>query len=399
METSVTRAAHNSSSLQILAARRYGLVSESEELTKELRTALYNAGAVEAFQIGASVAPFEVGVQMERHTPDILFVEFSWLPVSALDWMHTVCAGASAPLVVALHIEQDTAQMIAALRAGAVEFLTLPLSGSVNEAFERIASVLEQRGARTNERGKLIGFVSAKGGCGATTLACHLASALQRSPHPERVLVLDLDYQASAAHRNWRVVPTYNVTDAFNAVRRLNSAIWPEFVSPVGDGVDFLAGPTPEQALPEPWRIETLFRFLIGHYKWVLADLGRQLHPANWSFLDNIDQLYVVTAPDVLALYQTRSMLQTLTSRGFERARLRLILNRNESGPRDFWVESIKQMFEMEVAAAIPDDFATIDKLPRDRYEFPQGSPFGKSVLKLAGQMVKTSLASAGKGV
>jgi Flp pilus assembly CpaE family ATPase len=127
----------------------------------------------------------------------------------------------------------------------------------------------------------------------------------------------------------------------------------------------------------------------------VLIDLGRQLNPSNWSFLDNIDQLYVVTAPDVLALYQTRSMLQTLTSRGFERSRLRLILNRNEVGPRDFWVESIKQMFEMEVTTAIPQDYATMRSLPADRYQFPEGTTFGKSLMKLAGQVMKVTTAPA----
>ena len=62
---------------------------------------------------------------------------------------------------------------------------------------------------------------------------------------------------------------------------------------------------------------------------------------------------YAGLTPEVLALYQTRTMLQTLTTRGFERSRVHLILNRNESGPHDFWIESIKQMFEMDVAAAI----------------------------------------------
>jgi len=157
-----------------------------------------------------------------------------------------------------------------------------------------------------------------------------LAAALQRSSGRGRILVLDLDYQASTAHRNCRVAPRLRVVDAFNAVRRLNSTSWPEYVTEVSDGVDILAGPVPGSAAPEVWRIETLFRFLNGHYSWVLADLGRQLNPVNWSFLDNVDELYVVTAPDVLALYQTRTMLQTLTTRGFERSRVHLILNRNE---------------------------------------------------------------------
>ncbi len=388
----------NSPGLPVLWPRRYGLVVETPQLAAELRTGLDRAGAAEAFQIAAAAPPFEVALQLEKHHPEILFVEFSRVPVATPDWMQTVCSGVSAPLVIALHMEPDAAQMIAALRAGAVEFLTLPLGAGVSDSFERIASLLEARTAGTMERGRLIGIVSAKGGCGATSLACHLAAGLGRSLAPGRILVTDLDYQSSMAHRVCRLTPRFRSGDAFLAVRRLSSASWPEFVSPVIKGVDLLAGPVPGSVPPEPWRIETLFRFLTGYYGWVLADLGRQLNPASWGFLDNVDELYVVTAPDVLALYQTRSMLQTLTTRGFERSRLRLVLNRNESSPHDFWVESIRQMFEMEVSAVIPNDPGGLRSLPTDQYEFPAGTPYGKSVIKLANQMVKAAtVVAAGK--
>jgi len=104
-------------------------------------------------------------------------------------------------------------------------------------------------------------------------------------------------------------------------------------------------------------------------------------------FLQNIDELFLVTAPEVLALYQTRSVLQTLAGRGFDKSRIRLILNRNRTTPQDFWVESIEQMFEMNVFAVIPNDYSTLDKMPRDRFEFPADTPFGKALVKLAGRL------------
>ena len=194
-------AAVNSPGLPVLWPRRYGLVVETPQMAAELRSGLDRAGAAEAFQIAAAAPPFEVALQLEKHHPDILFVEFSRVPVATPDWMQTVCSGVSAPLVIALHIEPDAAQMIAALRAGAVEFLALPLGAGVSDSFERIASLLEARAAGRTERGRLIGIVSAKGGCGATSLACHLAAGLRRSLAPGRILVTDLDYQSSMAHR------------------------------------------------------------------------------------------------------------------------------------------------------------------------------------------------------
>ena len=135
--------------------------------------------------------------------------------------------------------------------------------------------------------------------------------------------------------------------------------------------------------LPELWRIEGLFRFVSRQYHWILVDLGRHLNPDNWTLLQNIEELFVVTAPDVLALsirlpFHPANALQ---SRLRPRAASRIILNRSLSSPRDFWVvESIEQMFEMSVFGVIPNDEGTFDKkLPRDRYHFPGETPFGRA--------------------
>ena len=113
--------------------------------------------------------------------------------------------------------------------------------------------------------------------------------------------------------------------------------------------------------------------------------------------MQNIDELFIVTAPDVLALYQTRSVLQTLSNRGFDKSRVKIILNRNLSSPQDFWVESIQQMFEMSVFGVIPNDEAALDKLPRDRFEFPADTPFGRAIAKIAARIMRPAGPPASK--
>jgi len=125
------------------------------------------------------------------------------------------------------------------------------------------------------------------------------------------------------------------------------------------------------------------------------VDLGRHLNPANWLLLQNIEELVIVTAPDVLALYQTRSVLQTLSNRGFEKSRVKIVLNRTLNSPRDFWVESIEQMFEMSVFGVVPNDEKTFEKLPRDRFEFPAETPFGRALSKIAARLADGNGAGA----
>lgn len=376
---------------------RVALIAKTPELLAEMSGALAEMNVQCVFTMVPATAPFEVAHMVQKDKPELLLVELADIPCRAAEWIATVRSGEDIPLVIAVHPTADPDQMISALRAGASEFLCLPVRPTIFEAIDRVAITLEARRTSEVERGKIAGILSAKGGCGATSVICHLASALHVICAPRKLLVTDLDHQSPAAHRVFRAVSRKRLGDAFDSVRRLNSSCWPDFVTQVAPGIDLLdglggaAGAGTATPLPEPWRIENLFRFAARQYAWILADLGRHLNPVNWAFVQNLDELYIVTAPDVLALYQTRSILQTLTSRGFDRARVRLILNRNQSSPQDFWVESIEKMFELGIASVIPNDHAGLAGLPRDRFESPVNSPLGRALTKLANRMSKAS--------
>jgi pilus assembly protein CpaE len=380
---------------------KIGLVIETPQLLSEIHSALAEAGTAAAFELRATQSSFEVANVVDREKPDILFVELSRTSKSPDEWMMDVRRGEDTPLVVAVHTAADPSQMIGALRAGASEFISLPVRPTIFEAMERLGTLLDSRRSAMVERGKVAGVLSAKGGCGATSIACHLSAALQLAVPSSRVLLADLDCQAPAARHVFRASPRAHAGDAFDAVRRLGSNSWREFVTSIAPGVDLLASafdtmPAATAAQPEPWRVESLFRFISRQYAWILVDLGRHLNPANWTLLQNIDELFIITAPDVLALYQTRSVLQTLSGRGFDKGRVKIILNRNLSSPQDFWVESIEQMFEMSVFGVIPNDDATLEKLPRERFEFPAETPFGKAIAKIAGRLVRPHAPSPG---
>jgi Flp pilus assembly CpaE family ATPase len=389
---------------------KVGLVVDSPELLSGITGAIAEAGATQVFEFPAAAVPFEIANAVEREKPDVLFAELSRASKPAAEWMTYVRRGEETPFVVAVHEVAEPSEMISALRAGASEFLCLPVRPSIFEALDRIGARLESRRTATVEPGRISGILSPKGGCGATSVACYLSAALQLAAPSKKILVADLDYQSPGAHNVFRVGPVpdsgrRNAGDALEAVRRLSSNSWREFVTTIAPGVELLTSPADgisyltEGGLPEQWRIESLFRFIRRQYTWVLADLGRHLNPANWTVIQNIDDLYIVTAPDVLALYQTRSVLQTLSNRGFEKSRIRIILNRNLSSPQDFWVESIQQMFEMSVFGIIPNDESALEKLSRDRFEFPADTPFGRAIVKIAARIVRPggSPGSAGK--
>src|SRR5260370_41499637 len=65
-----------------------------------------------------------------------------------------------------------------------------------------------------------------------------------------------------------------------------------------------------------------------GKYHFSIVGLGRSLNLTAMNALDEIDETYLVTTLDVPALHQSKQIIQTLTSVGYGRERLRLVLNR-----------------------------------------------------------------------
>ena len=369
---------------------RVGLVLEEGALAEEIADILAAAGATRVFSFRPAVTSLELVSAVERDRPEVIFVELARTTKAPAEWVADVRRDDDPPLIIAIHAGPDPVEMIAALRAGASEFLCPPLQSSIHEAMDRIGTLMEAKQSKLAERGRTIGFLSAKGGCGATTLATYLTAAMQAVQPNTRVLFADLDVQSPAGHQVLKKEPRRSLPDALESVRRLTSNSWRDFVVSAAPNVDILAaGPEHLSVVPEQWRVESLFRFVSRHYAFVIADLGRHLNPSNWSYLTHLDEVVIVTAPDVLALYQTRSILQTLANRGFDKSRMRIVLNRNLMSPQDFWVESIEQMFEISMFGVIPNDYFTLEKLPPERFEFPAGSPFGNAMVKLATRIIK----------
>ncbi len=181
---------------------------------------------------------------------------------------------------------------------------------------DRIATVLESRRAATVEPGKIAGVLSPKGGCGATSIACYLSAAMQLAAPSARILVADLDYQSPAAHHIFRPECGARVRPPKQRRRRVRGGPPLEYyvMARIRHARSRRASicwcrprtapaPTPSRPSRAMAGGEPLSVSSAASIRWILADLGRHLNPANWTVLQNIDELFIVTAPDVLALY------------------------------------------------------------------------------------------------
>lgn len=128
--------------------------------------------------------------KLREEQPEVLMLELGPVLMRLDEALREVKACTPRTKVVAVHSDPDPSSILAALRSGAHEFVHPPWDETLRPALDRVLSMDADDGRERN--GKVVGFVSAKGGCGATTIACHIAADLHRQAK-RKILLADLD--------------------------------------------------------------------------------------------------------------------------------------------------------------------------------------------------------------
>jgi pilus assembly protein CpaE len=292
--------------------------------------------------------------RIDRVRPDVLLLELGGLGDRLEETLRALKLRASNPALIAVDTVAQPSVIIAAMRAGAIEYLYPPFDGRLRVALQRVWIGRGGQAPSTHE-GRIVGFLSAKGGCGATTIACHLAHEFQRQTD-ERILLADLDLEAGLIHFLLKTDSPYSVLDAVTNVHRLDSCFWKALVSNGTPRLEVITAPARGASAPvEEIPFRHVLRFTRTQYDWILADLGRGLNPTSMSLMGDVDECFVVTTLDVPALYKTKHLLETLMEGGYRRDRLRLIVNRMEKHP-DLGLDDLERMLGLPAYAVLPSD-------------------------------------------
>jgi pilus assembly protein CpaE len=332
------------------------LIIEKKELLDEVQACLHELPVRIQFEQAGITDWAEFADKLSRSRPDVVILDVGSLVDHLPETVAKIKETGQSPMLIALNDSADPESILAALRAGFHEYLFPPLHGNLRRALERRSEERDKfrEGAR---KGRVIGFLSAKGGCGATTLACHTAIEIQKLNKFD-ILLADMDFDSGMVHFLMKTKSTYSVQDAFNNLHRLDMSFWKAIISNGTPRLEIISAPSPAcmRQQPRPEQLQQVLRFVRQNYDWSIVDLGRNLSFLGMSVLDEIDETCLVTTLDVPALHQAKQIVQTLMNTGYARNRLRLILNRV---PQRLEVtpEEIEKMFGIPVFAVMTDEY------------------------------------------
>jgi pilus assembly protein CpaE len=168
------------------------------------------------------------------------------------------------------------------------------------------------------------------GGCGATTIAVELATALARRAPDRRVALVDLNLVDGAAAAYLGSTPTMLLAEASGSPERIDAALLTAFAMRVGEGLDLLAGPRDPKAF-ERVSETTVCRMLevaCQVYDWIVIDLPRHRQPWTLDVLAGSDEVLVVSELTVPALLAARALAAEIEAELPDGPPPRIILNR-----------------------------------------------------------------------
>jgi pilus assembly protein CpaE len=314
--------------------------------------------------------------KLDRFKPEIVLLDPSQLPAGLAESIQGIRSSIASPQVVIVRSAADATEILTAIRAGASEYICPPFSTNLKEALERLTRQRQTQQTHTSSKtAASFAFLSVKGGCGATTLACHAAMELGRASG-KNTLLADLDFVAGSVRVVTQAKSRYSMIDALENVQRLDPSFWQSLVHNGTANVEIIAslpvsGP---RRMPGAHEIRQVLRFVRSQYDYVVLDLGHGFHPGVAAALEEVDHLLLVSTMEMPALQQAKVLLREIPDLGYSRNRLHLVLNRV---PRrgEISVQDVEGGLGVEVFGTIPNDYRALDVaysegrlLPEDHY-------------------------------
>jgi pilus assembly protein CpaE len=285
--------------------------------------------------------------------PEALLLDVGSVPTDLAIAIRQVKLQAPRTKIVALHAVDDPKIILAAMRAGANEFLHPPFEESLTLALDRILNSTDVDVAPSS-RGKIIGFLSAKGGCGSTTLACHIAWELQNQTR-KNVLLADLDLTSGLVGFLMKTPSSYSILDAIKNLSRLDESMWKALIVEHRPSLSVIPAPATYTRWdhPDETQLKQVLQFMRTQHDWIILDLGRSMNSIAAAVLDEIDQLFLVSTLEVVALHGLKSIVHGLFDQG---EKLQLVLNRTPK-MMDISTQELEKILGRSLYAALPNDY------------------------------------------
>jgi pilus assembly protein CpaE len=299
----------------------------------------------------------DLSAVINGHPPDILVLDAAhdW----SLDTFSQVSARAPNMDSIVITNDQSPQFLLQAMRAGVREVLPTSIAAdALQSAFVRIR---EKRGYSNAPEGKLLAFISCKGGSGATFLATNLGYVLA-AVNNKKVAIIDLNLQfGDAALFVSDSKAASNVAEVAQQIHRLDASLLSASMINVLPNLSVLSAPEDPAHAPDvkPQHVETILKLARKHYDYVIVDVGRTLDAVNLQALDMADMIFPVLQLTLPFIRDGKRLVGVLRSLDYPKSKINLIVNRFEKSS-EITLNDLESALGAEVFATVPNSYHSV---------------------------------------
>lgn len=246
--------------------------------------------------------------------------------------------------------------ILQSLRAGAREFLRLPISAEeLRTVIDQVTAFSAAQVQPPKKKGRMIAVFSSKGGCGTSFIATNLAAAAAA-----RTVLVDLNLQAGDLPLFLGVDPKYSIADMVENRARLDESLIASFVTPYSSKLSLLAAPKQADSADEiePEHVFEVLQRLRESYEYVVIDPQHTFDAITLAALDQSDEIVLVLTLDIPAIRSTQRALEIFDRLGYPRKKIRIIVNR-WSKQIDLDLRQVEKFLGEPVVGFVPSDYQT----------------------------------------
>jgi pilus assembly protein CpaE len=259
--------------------------------------------------------------------PDLLILHVNGLEGGELEALLQRPVAVRPPIVVISETD-DAAAMRFAMKAGARDFL---LHSEMAEVVESVNAICDELTEKVSSDGQMTAVVNAKGGAGATFLACNLAHlAASVTDEPSALIGFDMQFPTLPSYFDLKL--QHGLLPALESVDELDAIALDAIMASHPSGLKLLA------ARPEDFRFSfesladqanMLMDLLLNNFRHVVVDLPRHIDEFNAQVISRASKILMVVQQSLPHIQDATRLQQLLRDQlGISHDNLLIVVNR-----------------------------------------------------------------------
>ena len=334
----------------------FSIMGSNPEAANEVKNAVFSNSHTRLLTECDDTDQLLADVLRVRPTAAIMILEANNLE-KQFDLIRQLASTCSNTAIITASHDASPAMILGSMRAGAREFLQIPINANeLQTVLEHVSQLSEAGNTADKKNRRMIAVFSGKGGAGVSFLATNLAAAMNVP-----TLLADLNLQSGDAASFLGIDARYSIADVVSNRARLDDSLITSLITPHSANLSLLAAPleTHEADEIEAESVTEILHVLGRRFESIVLDLPNTFDPVTIAALDLADDILLVMTLDIPGIRSTKRALKVLDRLGYPRAKVHVVVNR-WSKNIDVELQKVEAHLGEQFIGFVPNDYVKV---------------------------------------